>query len=90
MSLSLMGSMIRLSKASVVHGFFSFVPSLFSVQVRLKCPEILKSRHYCVFLVEVSFMGMIIEKDYKDFSAAGFNVLGPVFTLLLLCSPGWA
>lgn len=74
-SLSLISSMIRLSKASVMYGwFFSFVPSV-SVQVRLNCPEILERRHYRVSLVEV---GMIIEKDFSDFLQQ-FHCFGTCF-----------
>lgn len=49
-------------KMSVMHRFFSFMPSQF------RCKrDLIGQKYSSVFLVEVSLMGMIVEKDYKDF-----------------------
>lgn len=85
-SLALISSVIRLSKASVIYGLFFFCAITVSVQVRLSCPETLKSRHYHAFLMEVFLYGNDYRKGLRRFFCSSFVVLGLVFTLLLLCS----
>lgn len=73
--LSVISSVIRLSKVSVIYRFLSFVPSQFQYKW-----DLIVQKYSGVFLVEVSFMGIILEKDYKDFQQQ-FCFVG--FTLLL-------
>lgn len=49
-------------KLSAMHRFLSFVQS----QFRCKW-DLIVQKYSSVFLVDLSFMAMIIEKDYKDF-----------------------
>lgn len=52
------------------------------IAIRLIYPEILERSHYHVFLVEVSLIEMLIEKDYREFFAAVSLFWG---LFLLLC-----
>lgn len=69
-------------------GYF-FCAVAFSVQVRLNCPEILESRYYYVFFEAVSFMGMIIEKDYTVFGVAVLLFRDLFFSSAVTFSKKW-